>query len=155
MAETTQVIPALGTVLQMKKDGDATYTNVGGLLSIQFPQSETEKIDTGTLGTGQFMTSRPGRTDPGTVTFNLRYDMTDATHAYLRGLATDPKILTWRVLAPTTPPQGEQFDGWLQSCNPAAEGADSNYEAAVMIVVTGPFTSYTETGGGGGGGGGG
>lgn len=139
------VIPALGTKLFYATTEEGTYTEVGNILSVSYPDASVESVDTGNLGT-LVKKSRPGQVDPGEVSFDLQFDPGDTVHATLRAYvtgATAPAILWWRVVSPTTPAKGEQFPGFLTSCGAAAEDANGNLEASAAIKVADEISAYT------------
>ncbi len=141
-------VPALGTKLYYSLTDSGTYTKVGGILSVGFPDPKVGSVETSTYddAVGTF---RPGRVDPGETTFELQFDPADTAHAALRKYVTGetpPVLMYWRVVAPTTPGKGEQFAGFLTSLPPAAQAADGNLEASATIKVSGAITAYAESG---------
>lgn len=139
------VIPALGTTLEYCLTEAGTYIPVGNILSVGFPSAAVESVATSNLATA-IQTFRPGRVDPGEVSFELQFDPADTAHSALRKYVTGetpPVLMYWRVAAPTTPAKGEKFAGFLTECSPGAEGADGNIEASASIKVSGAVTTYT------------
>jgi hypothetical protein len=145
------VIPALGTILEFKATSGGTYAAVANILSVSFPSASVEAVETSNLGTA-VKTYRPGQVDPGDVALELQFDPGDTQHAALRAYVaggTTPVVAYWRIVAPTTPAKGEEFQGFLTELSPAAEDANGNLEASATIKVSGAITAYTAGGGGG------
>jgi hypothetical protein len=137
------VIPADGTSIWMADPGETpVFAQVALVLSITPPAPAVTKVDTSTLTSGQVMTSRPGRTDPGEMGFELQFDPSDTQHAAIRALALAPATKLWQIRYPTTPATGDQFAGYVLSHAPSVEGADSNVEASVTVQVSGAITPY-------------
>jgi len=138
------VIPALGTKLYIADVGESpTYTPVANILSINFPSAEVGETDTSHLGSGQIMTFRPARTDPGETTFDCQFNYGDTQHAALRALVFAPALKNFRLTSPTTPESGEDFQAFVKSCTQGVEGPDGNLEATVVLRVSGAATPYT------------
>lgn len=138
MATTPAVYPALGTALSVDKAGTGTtYTPIGQVMSIDGPSNEIGSSETTHLGSTR-KTFRPTLPAGGEVTFELEYDPSDtAGHAFLRGLADSPQVLSWRVSYPLTPVINDTFEGFLTKFSTSAGGPEDNLMASATIKVTG------------------
>lgn len=141
-----KVYPALGTILSVDKLGTGvTFTTIDQVLSIDGPSNEVGSAETTHLLSAR-KTYRPTLPDGGELSFELEYDPSDtAGHAYLRGLADAPAILTWRVSYPTSPVIHDTFEGFLTKFGTSAGGPEENLTASATIKVTGAVVTAAES----------
>jgi hypothetical protein len=87
-----------------------TWTSVGSIMEVSIPEESVDDVETTSMGiTNYTRTFKAGLSDPGEVTFTVKY--LDTTHDTLRGLLRTTKA--WRIKHNDA--SGYGFDGYLKT----------------------------------------
>jgi len=135
------VWPALGTTLGCDFTTPGTYVVIGQVLSISGPEAAVGSAETTNLSSTA-KPYRPTLPDPGTISFSIEFDPTDATtHQKLETLQGTPAIHGWQITFSTGGSTHTcTIQGFLTKFAPSAGGPEENLTADIEVQLTGPLT---------------
>lgn len=129
-----------GTLLKVTIS--ALATSIPGIKGLKGPTINWDVKDTTALDApSNFKTKKPIMKDPGTVTFQIKYDPADPTHEYLRNsnAASTPTLEAFTEVLSDTGAATITFSGYVTKFEYAAESGEI-LMADVEVTVTGAVT---------------
>lgn len=133
-----------GVLLKMGDGGSPeNFATVAGVSDITLPGVSVDVVDVTAQDTQGWREKLATLKDPGEVTFEVFFDLTEATHGNTSGLlkkATEGKKVNWKVeFTQYSPVKTWSFSGYVKRVEPQAR-RDNALTAAVTIAVTGAPT---------------
>lgn len=128
---------ALGTVLRIESDTPGVYLTVGNLTQLGVPGPEKEEVDVTDFDSvaAEFLAGLP---DNGEVPLSGFFNYANAGQALMLADAHDPDAPTRHFQIEFTRQDAEfQFQGWVKSFKPSADGPNEAYTFEASIRVSG------------------
>lgn len=139
----TGLITALtSTALTGGTDSAEVFSPIPGVsnFNISGPTREEVDVTNHSSSQGAIETLPEGVYDPGSITFDLFYDASDATHQSLLTEFNNKTISNYQIAYPADVGVTKQFTGWVKSFGNESAPVRGAATRSVEIRITGPVT---------------
>jgi hypothetical protein len=130
---------ALGSVVKVDHDADATYTVVGNVTSVTPPGRKRVRVDQTALA-DTLKTYALGIEDFSEFTFAQYWDPGDTNHEIIDTLFGNNTDVNWQCLYGSAPIQTDQFSGKVSDMTPGELTTDGMIMRTVTVQRTGAIT---------------
>lgn len=128
-----------GTTLAVSSGSPTSYTTVNNARNIEFDTGVSAKVDMTNL-TSDWKEFLMGLPDPGSLTFELDYNIGDAGQAILRAARIARTRCDFRVVLPSGTTPTATMQGFVAKFPVTIGGVDNPVKTQVECFLTGPIT---------------
>lgn len=127
-----------GTILQVSAGSPTSLINVNNVRNVQFDTGSSAKVDMTNLQSSwkEFLLGLP---DPGSLTFDVDVDWSDAGQAALRAARVARTKCDFKVILPAGTTPNALMQGFVIKF-PVQTAVDAPVKSSVECILTGPIT---------------